>query len=218
MPPSIEDNDNAPYSRHLAEELAKLLRTADPGADAKIYVPRIAKAARDYLFLKEFEGEISRGRAAKRKALKEAANAADRLANTLNLLEISSAKLLERYSRLPMDLPNTITASRELANAAKTTLERIPERGGEPRFARAWFCYDLTKIWHEAIGRKPGRRVRKVSVDEHGPLQSEEYGPLQDLVIAALEPIDPEAKTGVEHDIRWAIAHYGKTSGSIPRQ
>lgn len=172
---------------HLAEKLGL---TDMPDDLAEL----LQEEAQGYQFAAMVDRDPSRSE--RRQALKNIAELARNLSAAFQDLDAPTSKGLNA----PIG-PDELGM---LADRAKESAGRIPNKGGDPKLARRIFVEGLAAIYEEVTNQEPS-----LSYD---PKKGGYYSPFRDFVKAALQPLDPYASQGVEGDIGKVLRSRTKSS------
>ena len=177
--------------KQLAECL-EILELSDDLAD------KLRILAQNYFILADIEREpepeelswrpLLPGRSKRRNALQKVAKAARALKGAL----ADPAIVLRREEEKLPDIDLEVLD--ELAAAADKTREQIPGKGSDPKDARITFVRHLAGIY-EQVTQRPATRG-------HDPISGVDDSRFLKFVEAALEPLDPDALTGLDHVVR----------------
>lgn len=183
-----ESEDVAPpYGPDELKRFAEILGKSNL---SKSCADQFQRAALAYEFMADTDRSRTT-RAQRRKAYKRIETAAQELRDAL---DTADPMIVDGKPRLPISDTRILA---ELVKDAKEASERVPPTGPDPEQARTVFVRDLASIYMHVTKRQPGR----IAKYKEGSFEKE-YGPFRDLVVAALEPLDPDASTGINDVIR----------------
>lgn len=153
----------------------------------------IEQAANNYLDEVEWAGFLPT-RAEKREMLDSLKEQSASYIKVLRQLDSETIRMLEAHgaNRLPIE------ECESLAKASDDILRGYKARGKDPATARLYLVTRLAAIFQTATGHPPTRH--------HDPKSGLDKGPFLNFVRAILGFIDPDARKGIEHVIREALA------------
>ena len=176
-----------------SDELKRIAEILGKPKLSKNYAERFQRAALMYEFMAGSD-PLRATRAQRRKAFKRVEKAALELKDA-----IGSVALMFIDDKLSLPMSDTRFLA-ELAKKAREAAKRVPPTAPDPEQARTMFVRDLASIYMDVIKRKPTR----IAKYEEGYF-AEESGVFRELVVASLEPLNPDALKGINDLIRKVV-------------
>ena len=176
-----------------SDELKRIAEILGKPKLSKNYAERFQRAALMYEFMAGSD-PLRATRAQRRKAFKRVEKAALELKDA-----IGSVALMFIDDKLSLPMSDTRFLA-EFAKDAKEAAKRVPSTAPDPEQARTMFVRDLASIYMDVIKRKPTR----IAKYEEGYF-AEESGVFRELVVASLEPLNPDALKGINDLIRKVV-------------
>ncbi len=176
-----------------SDELKRFAKILGKPKLSKNYAERFQRAALVYEFMAGSD-PLRSTRAQRRKAFKRVERAALELKDALG-----SVALMFIDDKLSLPMSDTRFLA-ELAKDAREAAKRVPPTAPDPEQARTMLVRDLACIYIDVKKKKPTRTAKY----EEGYFAGES-GVFRELVVASLEPLNPDALKGIDDLIRKVV-------------